>query len=402
MQEIDISIQKDKIGELFYNKATKEYGFNYIKKSSAISLTMPYRKETYRSSFYLHPIFEMNLPEGYLFEIFKNFLSKEHGYMDDFLVLSYLAPNIESRLGFKSNFDKKLFNSIDIDEILNNDSEDTFLRLLKTFLDKNAISGVQPKTLAIVKDKESLVFKEYIVKTWGEEYPFLAQNEYYSMRAVQKAGVKIPNIQLSKNNKFLLVEKFNHQKEQDAYLGFEEILVLQGKNRDKKYSGSYEQVSKIIYAVTTNKLDSMRAFYKTIVMNYLLKNGDAHLKNFGILYDSSFNNIWFSPSYDIVTTTAYIYRDKPALMMFGKKVWWGEEELIRFGVQHCFFSEAEAKTLYRECFNALKFSIKELKDIIKKDTKFNPIGQKMVDCWTLSLDKKTYKEIPLETIRDWT
>jgi serine/threonine-protein kinase HipA len=77
-----------------------------------------------------------------------------------------------------------------------------------------------------------------------------------------------------------LVEKFNYEKERDEYLGFEEILVLQGKNRDKKYSGSYEQVAKIIYAVTTDKLDSMRAFYKTVVMNYLLKNGDAHLKNF--------------------------------------------------------------------------------------------------------------------------
>jgi len=63
MKEIDILIEKEKVGELFYNEKTKEYGFNYIKKASAVSLTMPYRKETYRSSFYLHPIFEMNLPE---------------------------------------------------------------------------------------------------------------------------------------------------------------------------------------------------------------------------------------------------------------------------------------------------------------------------------------------------
>ena len=33
MKEIDILIQKEKIGELFYNEKTKEYGFNYIKKS---------------------------------------------------------------------------------------------------------------------------------------------------------------------------------------------------------------------------------------------------------------------------------------------------------------------------------------------------------------------------------
>jgi len=149
---------------------------------------------------------------------------------------------------------------------LENDTEDTFLKVLQTFLDKNAISGVQPKTLALAKDKKTLVLKEYIVKTWGEEYPYLAQNEYHSMKAVQKAGVTIPHIQLSKNGKFLLVEKFDYQKDRDEYIGFEEVLVLFGKNRDKKYSGSYEQIAKLIYAVTTNKRHSMEQFYKTVVM----------------------------------------------------------------------------------------------------------------------------------------
>ncbi|HHS93667.1 MAG TPA: HipA domain-containing protein, partial [Campylobacterales bacterium] len=115
-------------------------------------------------------------------------------------------------------------------------------------------------------------------------------------------------------------------------LGFEEVLVLMGKNRNKKYSGSYEQVAKLIYAVTTDKVESMRQLYKTILMNYLLKNGDAHLKNFGVLYDNAFNHIAYAPAYDIVNTTAYIFKDKPALTMFGKKVWWGKRELIRFGV----------------------------------------------------------------------
>ncbi len=65
---------------------------------------------------------------------------------------------------------------------------------------KNAISGVQPKTLAILKDKESLSSKEYIIKTWGgEEYPpQLALNEYFCLKAIEKVGVQIPNLKLSK------------------------------------------------------------------------------------------------------------------------------------------------------------------------------------------------------------
>ena len=401
MKEISIHIKEKKIGELFYDAKNREYGFNYTTDSSPISLTMPYQKKSYLSSYDLHPIFEMNMPEGYLFEIFKNFLSKEYGYMDDFLVLSYLAPNIESRLTFKSEFEKRLFEGIEIDEILENDSDDTFLKLLHTFLDKNAISGVQPKTLALIKDKESLSTKEYIVKTWGEEYPYLAENEYFCMKAVEKAGVKIPSIQLSKNCKFLLVEKFNYDKEEDEFLGFEEVLVLLGKNRNKKYSGSYEQVAKIMYAVTTDKIYSMKQFYQTMVMNYLLKNGDAHLKNFGIIYDNAFQNISYSPAYDIVNTVAYVHKDKPALTMFGKKVWWGKEELVRFGIEHCHLSVSEAKNLYAGCMNALKVSIVELEAYVEEQPRFKTIGMRMLESWNLSLDEKTYKEMPLEIIRNW-
>jgi serine/threonine-protein kinase HipA len=131
-------------------------------------------------------------------------------------------------------------------------------------------------------------------------------------------------------------------------------------------------------------------------MNYLLKNGDAHLKNFGVIYDNEFKNINFSPAYDIVTTTAYIYKDKPALMMFGKKVWWGKQELVRFGVEHCYFSKSEALQHYAICMEALKSSLKVLEEAIEKDEKFAPIGLKMLASWHVSLDEKTYKEIPRE------
>ncbi len=402
MNEIIVLINSDKIGRLFFDDQKREYGFNYIKKSVPISLTMPYKKSTYIWQHTLHPIFEMNLPEGYLFEIFKKYLSKEYGYIDDFLIFSYLAPNIESRLTFESEFNKRLFDGIEIDEILNNDSEDTFLKLLKTFLDKNAISGVQPKTIALIKDKESLQLKEYIVKTWGEEYPYLAENEYFCMKAVEYSGATIPNIRLSKNKKFLLVEKFNYNKKNDEYLGFEEVLVLLGKNRDKKYSGSYESIAKTIYTVSTDKETSMSQLYKTIVMSYLLKNGDAHLKNFGVLYDKEFKSINFAPAYDIVNTTAYIFKDKPALTMFGKKIWFGKKELIKFGTNHCYLSQKNATAFYDECNNALIKIIKELEEYKIENKKFDSIATKMIDVWKLSLTEKSYKEVPVEIIRNWT
>ncbi|MCX6051644.1 MAG: type II toxin-antitoxin system HipA family toxin [Campylobacterales bacterium] len=398
MKKIVVIVDEQKVGELFYERDKNSYGFNYTANYKPISLIMPYRASTYNWKYKLHPIFDMNMPEGYLFEIFKKYLSKEYGYMDDFLIFSHLCVNIQSRLTYESWIVKDAFVSFDKDEILDNDTPDTFTKIMTAFLTKNAISGIQPKSLALLSDKESLTTKEYILKTWGNEYSELALNEYFCLKTVEKVGVTIPNIQLSKNNKFLLVERFNYDKATNRFLGFEEILVLLGKNKDEKYSGSYEQVAKVLYSVTTNKSESMNALYKTIVMNYLLRNGDAHLKNFGILYDEEFKNIYFAPAYDIVNTVVYFNKDKPALTMFGKKLWFGKKELIKFGIENCYLSQSEATHFYNMCQNALKCGIEELENYVSAHKPFEEIGLKMIGMWKVSQDEKTYKELPLETL----
>lgn len=402
MDRIDVKIENKKVGELFFEKELNSFCFNYTKDFQPISLIMPYKNSSYLWQNKLHPIFDMNMPEGYLFEILKQYISKEYGYLDDFLVFSYLCGNIQSRLTYDSTLTKNDFVSFDLNDILRNDTQDTFSNLVSTYLTKNAISGVQPKSLALLEDKESFTTREYIIKTWGDEYSELALNEYFCLKAVQNAGVKIPNIKLSQNNKFLIVERFNYDESKDCFLGFEEILALQGKNKDEKYSGSYEQVVKVVYSVSTNKLADMKSLFKIIAMNYLLKNGDAHLKNFGILYDKDIQNIWLAPAYDIVNTVVYFHKDRPALSMFGKKVWFGKNELVKFGIKHCYLSEKVSNILYDECFNALEVAIDELKDYTKANLEFQEIGSKILDSWGVSKDQKTYKEIPIEITRDWS
>ena len=381
---------------------SKKYALNYHTNNlkNSISLSLPNTKKLYVWDYRFPPFLETFLPEGYLYEIFKNLLSKEYGEINDYLVFSFLASNIENRIAFKSDTQILEFPPLDIEEILNNDTEDTFNHLLKLFLNKNAISGVQPKTLAVIKDKESLNLKEYIVKTWGSEFPCLAENEYFCLKAVENAGVPIPNVSLSKNKNFLLVEKFLY-KDDGTMWGFEEILSLMDKNRDKKYSGSYESVAKVIYAFCTDKKESMKNFFKTVVMNYLLKNGDAHLKNFGLLFSDDFKEIKFSPAYDVVNTVVYIHKDKPALTLNGKKVWFSKKELLKFGQKSCLLSKKDSEVYYKECLDSLKLSIKELKLYIEKNKKFFSIGNKILDSWKLSLKEEDIKEIDDELIRSW-
>ncbi len=365
----------------------------------SITLSLPNTQKFYTYTHRFPPYFETFLPEGYLYEIFKNLLTKEYGRIDDYLIFSKLAPNIRSRVSFQSNFSQLDFDFMDIDEVIENDSTDTFKRLLDTFLNKNAISGVQPKTVALLKTKETLHIREYIIKTWGDEFPYLAENEYFCLKACENAGIEIPRIRLSKNKRFLIVENFIfHESE---IWGFEEILSLQDKNRNEKYNGSYEQVAKTIYQFSTNKRESLSHYFKIIVMNYLLKNGDAHLKNFGLLFCDDFSYVRLSPAYDIVNTTSYIYQDKPALTMYGKKRWFGKEELIRFGMTQCLLTKQETEDIYEACILSLRSTINEIAKYIEKNPHFDTIGRRMIKSFKLSLEGNTIKEIPRELTRTW-
>lgn len=399
MQHIKVSAENKEVGILFKEPDTNRYVFNYHSENNQISLIMPCKLSSYTWANKLHPIFDMYMPEGYLFELFKNLLAKEYGYIDDYLIFNCICPNIESRLTFKSEYLPGKFPVFDLEEIITDDSPDTFSKLVSAYMKKNSVGGVHPKTIALVKSNESITEKEYILKTWGEEYDQLALNEYFCLKAVEKTGVPIPKTILSSKNKFLLVERFNFDRKNNRYFGFEEILSLLGKNKEEKYSGSYEKVAETIRNITTETQDSMRDFFKIIVMNYLLKNGDAHLKNFGILYtqnDGNGFNVRLAPAYDIVNTVVYSHKDKPALTMFGKKLWYGKKELIKFGVNYCSLNEKEAADIYGLCINCLKESVNDLTDYLNTNVDFTNVGKKMLNIWRISLDEKTYKEVPHE------
>ena len=113
-----------------FDNEKKKYILEYkdFNLENSISLSLPNTQKFYIKEFEMIPYFESFLPEGYLFEIFKNYLIKEYGYIDDFLLFSILAPNIEGRIRYGKNNDIDF--KLELDFILENDSNDTFNHLL--------------------------------------------------------------------------------------------------------------------------------------------------------------------------------------------------------------------------------------------------------------------------------
>lgn len=84
-------------------------------------------------------------------------------------------------------------------------------------------------------------------------------------------------------------------------LGMEDFSVLMGKPGDKKYEGRYETLLRAanLYEVDTTEM------FEQIALSLILGNGDAHLKNFAILYENVNGPFQLSPVYDVVCTRPY-------------------------------------------------------------------------------------------------
>lgn len=101
---------------------------------------------------------------------------------------------------------------------------------------------------------------------------------------------------------------------------FAQVLV---KYPHEKYnSANYEQIGRILYEFSGDGLADTQQFAKRLLINILLANGDAHLKNWSLLYSDQVTPR-LSPAYDIVTTSTYIENEKHYALNLGKtKAWY--------------------------------------------------------------------------------
>ena len=174
----------------------------------------------------------------------------------------------------------------------------------------------------------------HIVKLWDpNEYPHLAANEYFCLTAARKCGLEVPPFRLAEDGTALVIDRFDLRMD-GTYRGFEDFCALNARRTDEKYRGSYEtQVIKRFaqFANSTHVNEDMEKLFILIALNCALRNGDAHLKNFGIVYDDVQGEARLAPVYDLVTTSVYLPKDSLALTLNGSTRWPTAKELRKLG-----------------------------------------------------------------------
>jgi len=185
-----------------------------------------------------------------------------------------------------------------------------------------SISGVQPK-LSMSRQGSKLVpvtaGGQFILKPQTERFPLLPQNENLCMMIAGLMEIAIPPhglFDLLDGSPAYLVRRFDRAKD-GGKLRCEDFAQILGE--DDKYSGSMEQIGRKIRELSSVPGLDVQLFFERVLLNFLLGNGDAHLKNFSML-EADDGGLRLSPAYDIVCSKAVIPKELDcALTLNGKQ-----------------------------------------------------------------------------------
>ncbi len=211
---------------------------------------------------------------------------------------------------------KKMFNGKN--PILNI-SKKEFSHVQYEQVDRFSISGVQDK-ISLKLDRKKLIPTnedgEYILKPIpGISVPLfqndIPANEHLTMQiAKQLFNIQTAEnalIRFSDGELAYITKRFDRK--DGSKLRQEDFCQLSGKTSETsgknfKYDGSYQETGGIVKRFCVAYRIEIEKLFTLILFNYLIGNGDAHLKNFSLI-ESVSGDFVLSPAYDLINTTVH-------------------------------------------------------------------------------------------------
>ncbi len=187
--------------------------------------------------------------------------------------------------------------------------------------ERMSISGIQSKiSLALNAGRLEMVKSggEYILKPRPhgvfQRLEAVPANEHLTMQlARQVFGIEVAEnalVAFKDGELAYLVRRFDIQPGGTRALqeDFAQIAARSEESHGKnyKYDFSYHEIGELIRKhVATHKVDRER-FFKLVVFNYLVNNGDAHVKNFSLIRREQTGEYNLTPAYDLLNTRLHL------------------------------------------------------------------------------------------------
>lgn len=369
-----------------------------------VSLTMPVRTESWVWDDRLHPFFQMNLPEGYLYRVLEEKFGPYIG-ASPINLLSIVGRNMIGRVQV-APLGADLAEPItpfDVAELLQGDnSEAAFSHLVHKYA-TSGVSGVVPKFLDAEDTvhfsdypKATISTRRHIIKGSTKNLPFVALNEHLCMQVAAKV-LPTARTEVSLDGRALVVHRFDVDENGQPKHGLEDFCALLGRRPADKYDTTWERIAKAVRDLVPGprQRDTFYRLAGTILLTYALRNADCHSKNVALLYTNR-EDIQLSPVYDMITTNAYPdSRDNPPGIAFmGKKTWQPGKTLERFLAGVFGIAPREQASLVEQISDAVSDTGRLVREAMEEHEGFREMGKHMLNTWAQGIrdlrDKRAY------------
>ena len=175
---------------------------------------------------------------------------------------------------------------------------------------------------------------EWVVKPPHPTHPNVPANEYAMMRLAAAAGIETPQVRLVKLDDLDLrgltgfsipqrevfayaIQRYDRTAEGRVHV--EDFAQVFSVYADQEYRATnYDTIGRLIFDLFPNRFDQLAEFVRRLVVNILIGNGDAHLKNWSVIYRDRISP-QLAPAYDLVSTIQYVANGSLALNLGREK-----------------------------------------------------------------------------------
>lgn len=365
-----------------------------VAPENLVSLTMPVRTESYDWDAPLHPIFQMNLPEGYLLQV----LQEEFGPLiggNPVNLLAVIGRNMVGRIQVAppgAALDEPA-KPIEVAELLKGDnSEQAFSQLVREHA-KSGVSGVLPKFLDTEERKEvglgrhnkaTLLTHDHIIKGSSAKLPFATANEHLCMQVAARV-VECAKTELSQDGNVLVVTRFDVDENGKPFRGLEDFCALLGLPPTKKYDTTWERIAKAVrnFVPGPDQYETFRKLATVLLLTYALRNADCHSKNVALLYTSR-TDVRLAPVYDFFTTSVYAnyQNNPPGISLMGRKTWMPGKTLGTFITSTFGIPQREQKEIVERICDSIADTAPAVREMMNGLAGFKDTGRRMLATWS--------------------
>ena len=171
----------------------------------------------------------------------------------------------------------------------------------------------------ILKPATSMRFRLFSDMPANEHVTMQMAKQIFKMDVAESALLEFSSGEFAYLTKRFDVRKDDTRIHQEDFAQVADLSSGNAGSNFKYESISYEEIAMLMKQHVSAYIIAVEKFFKIILFNYLVCNGDAHVKNFSIYSPNKEGVFVLTPAYDLLNTSLHASDERMALDLFANE-----------------------------------------------------------------------------------